>query len=350
MTYWLGIAVILVYLWFLTWDQFSSLATFRVSKEEGTGMNAGLSQLVLPGMTDSTATDAQLAIGYIISSDLLMDLEKEFKLREHFRQPQRDIVMRLEADAPLEDRLEFYRGQITTHYTLESGQTTLEVRTFDRELSKKLADRILERAEDFVNKVNQDVADQQLGFVRNEVERAVNQVNEINKEIITLQNKHRFIDPNQAISVAIATINALHAKRIEKEAELTTLLRDSPESPNIPSLRSQIQSIQELTKIEMAAISGPEQDRLNQILIEFRILQEKLTFATQLRTSSEALLENKRIEAIANSRFFSVLQHPYLPEDQSFPRRGYVTSFILVLGFLGYLILRAIIRSFAEGV
>ncbi len=348
LAYWLGIAAILVYLWIFTWDQFTSVGSFRVSREQGSGIDAGLSQLVLPGLSDSNSADALLAICYIHSSDLLMELETEFKLREHFSQPKRDIVFRLEADAALEDRLEFYRRQILPHYVPETGQTTLDVRTFDPDLSKKLANRLLECAEEFVNEVNQDVADQQLSFVRKEVERAVEHVNEVNQEIVALQNKHRFIDPNQAINVAITTINALHAKRIEKESELTTLLRDSPESPNIATLRSEIQSIQELTKIEMATISGPEQDRLNQILIEFRILQEKLTLATQLRTSAEVMLEKKRIEAIASSRFFSVIQTPYLPEDQAFPRRGYATSIILVLGFLGYLITRAIIRSLLE--
>ncbi len=345
LAYWIGLAGVLVYLWGFTWDQFTSVGTFRVSREEGSGVDPGLSQLVLPGLSDSTASDAQLAIGYINSSDMLMELEKEFGLRHHFSQPTRDIVFRLEADAPLEDRLKFYRKQITTHFTPETGQTVLNVRTFDQKLSQKVANAILERAETFVNEVNQDVADQQLGFIRKEVQRAVDHVSEVNEEILALSNKHGFIDPDQAISLAMVNINALQAKRIDKESELTTLLRDSPESPKIPNLRSEIRSIQELMEIEMAKLTGPEQDKLNQILVEFRNLQQKLALATQLRTSAEVLLEKKRIEAIASSRFFSVVQTPYLPEDQSFPRRGYATSAILVLGLLGYQVLRGIIRS-----
>ena len=349
LVYGFAILATLIYLWVFTWNQFTSVGTFRVSREDGMRLDAGLS-LVLPKLTDPMATDARLAIGYINSSDLLIDLEKKFKLREHFSQPMRDFVFRLDADAPLEDRLKFYRRQIIAHYTIETGETTLEVRTFDSELSKKIAEEILRSAEKFVNKINQNVADQQNSFVRQELERAALNVNQINQEIITLQNKHRFIDPNQVINTAINTINSLHANRIQKESELSTLLRDSPGSPNIATLRSEIQSIQELTKIEMATISGPEQDRLNQILVEFRILQEKLALATKLRTNAEVLLENNRIGAIANSRFFSVIQNPYLPEDQTFPQRGYGTSVILVLGFLGYLILRSIIRSFIERV
>lgn len=346
--YWLGIAAILVYLWTFTWDQFTSTGTFRVSREEASGVDAGLSQMILPGLSDSTSSDAQLAIGYINSSDLLLELEKKFELRKHYSKPDRDVVFRMEPDASLEDRLEFYRRQITTHFTPETGQTILNVRTFDRELAKALADEILERAEQFVNDVNQDVADQQLGFIRTEVQRAVQHVDTVNEEILTLQEKHGIIDPDQAISGAMVIVNALQAKRIDKESELTTLLRDSPESPKIQNLRSEIRSIQELMEIEMAKLSGPEQDKLNQILIEFRTLQQKLALATQLRTSAEVLLEQKRIEAIASSRFFSVVQNPYLPEERSFPRRGYATSAILILGLLGFQILRAIVRSILD--
>jgi capsular polysaccharide transport system permease protein len=345
LAYWVCVAGVLAYLWTFTWDQFTSVGTFRVSREEGSGVDAGLSQLVLPGLSDSTASDAQLAIGYINSSDLLLELEEEFGLRKHFSQPTRDVVFRLEEDAPLEDRLKFYRKQITTHFTPETGQTILNVRTFDKQLSRKIAVAILARAEKFVNEVNQDVAEQQLGFIRKEVQRAVAHVNDVNEEIIALQNKHGFIDPDQAISAAMVSVNALQSQKINKEVELTTLLRDSPESPKIPNLRSEIRSTQELMDMEMAKLSGTEQDRLNQILIEFRTLQQKLALATQLRTSAEVLLEKKRIEGIANSRFFSIVQNPYLPEEQAFPRRGYATSAILVLGLLGYQILRAIIRS-----
>ena len=68
-------------------------------------------------------------------------------------------------------------------------------------------------------------------------------------------------------------------------------------------------------------------------------------FATQLRNSAQGLLEKNRIEAIARSRFFSVIQTPFLPEDVSFPRRPYATITILVLGTLLFFVLRTLTLS-----
>lgn len=346
--YWLAVAAVLAYLWVLACNQYESVGTFRVAREEGGATEMSFAQMIVPGLSDSAAADAQLAIGYINSSDLLLELEKEFQLQEHFSKPVKDRVFRLEPDAPLEERLEFYRTQISTHFNAETSQTDLRVRTFDPELSQKVARTAMNMAETFVNEVNQEVADQQLAFVRAELNRAVEHVNEVNEEILAFQNEHNLIDPEMAITSANSVVNMLQSKRIEKESELATLLRDAPESPKIQNLRSELRSIQEITEIEMAKLSGEEQNRLNQILIDFRALQQKLELANQLRTSAEVLFEQKRIEAAANTRFFSVVQTPYLPEEEAFPQRKYASGVILVLGGLGYLVLRAIVRSILD--
>lgn len=348
LAYWAGIAAVLAYLWFFMWNQYSSVGTFQVSREEGGSGDPSLAGFIVPGLSDNAATDAQLAIGYIHSSDLLLELEKEFGLREHFSKPLRDPVFRMEPDASLEDRLKFYRKQISTYFSLETSQTDLNVRTFDPELSQAVAKAVLERAETFVNEVNKEVADQQISFVNKELNRAVDHVNEVNQEILAFQNEHNIIDPEMEITAAYSVVTMLEAKRIEKTIELDTLTRDAPGSPKIRTLRSEVRSIQEEIEREKATLSGEQKDRLAEIRIEFRALQHKLTLANQLQTSAEVLFEQKRIEAIANSRFFSVVQNPYLPEEEAFPQRKYATGVILVLGSLGYLILRAVVRSILD--
>ena len=57
------------------------------------------------------------------------------------------------------------------------------------------------------------------------------------------------------------------------------------------------------------------------------------------------LLEKNRTDAAARSRFFSVIQMPYLPEGVALPRRIYATITILFLGLLCFLILRALLFS-----
>jgi capsular polysaccharide transport system permease protein len=333
------------YLWQYTQDRYITTAAFKISKQDAATSSTGLSQVLLPGMADSGAMDSQVVIGYMDSVELLLELEKEFDLIKHYSAPKQDFVYRLEADAPLEDRLEYYRSRITAHFGKETGLTMLSVDTFDPVLSQKVAASVLRKAEAFVNHINQSIADQQLEFIRGELDRSSKHVEDLTKELLKLQNDHRFISPDEAITANLAAVRELQMERLRLEAEIASLVRDSPGSPTIDPLRSRLRSLNELIDVEAAKVSGPEMNRLNQILVQFKELQQKIDFAVELRSGAQSMLEKNRVEAISRSRFFSVIQNPFLPEDAALPRRPYGTATIFSLGFLVFLILRALTRS-----
>ena len=348
--YFLVLAAAIVYLWIFTQDRYVTSGEFRISRQDASGVEAGLVSLALPGLTDSGSQDSQIAIGYIESADLLMELEKEHDLIAHYSSPAKDFVFRMAKDATLEDRLEYYRSHITGHFASDSGMTVIAVDSFDPKLSQKVAASLLVKAEAFINQINREIADQQLTFVRNEVNRTASHVEEINEELITLQNKYNFINPDSVISSSLQAVQEMKMENLRAEAELTTIMRDSPDSPRIEALRSRIRSLNEVIDTETAKLSGPEKDRLNQLLVRFKQLELKLDFATRLRTGAEMMLEKNRVEAVATSRFFTIIQRPYLPEDVGVPRRGYATATMIVLGIMIFLIVRALTHSIFERV
>jgi capsular polysaccharide transport system permease protein len=337
------------YLWTMTEDRFLSNATFKISRQDApSGAESALASLVLPGISDSGAMDSYVAIGFIQSADLLIELEELYDLKTHYSSPPIDFIFRLAVDAPLERRLKYYRKRIVAHFEKETGLTVVSVDTFDPALSQKISKTILERAEAFVNKINQDVAEQQITFILGEVERSTEKINKINREMLDLQNKYQFIRPNEVISASLTAVQELQMERLRGEAELASLLRDSPESPRIDTLNSRLISLANLIERETAKLSGNERDRLNQILMEYQEIELKLDVATRIRTGVEMILEKNRADAAARSRFFSVIQSPYLPEGVSIPRRGYWTITILFLGILGFTITRALVNSVFE--
>lgn len=344
------IACIITYVCVFTQDRFVSIASFKVSRQDPSAGEQGLAQMVLPGLPDSAAADSQIAIGFVASSDLLIALEKEFDLQKHYASPAKDVVFRLPHDAPLDERLEYYRERIYAHFDTETGMTMLSADTFDPVLSKKIVEEILTRAEVFINSLNQSIADQQLVFIRREVDMAENQVREASLELLKLQNEHNLVSPNDAITATLANIQELRLQTLRLETTLASMQRDSPDSPKIPMIRSELKSLAELTAAEALKITGPEQDRLNQILARYKELELQLDFAVRLRTGAETLLQKHRVDAAARSHFISIIQRPYLPEDVAYPRRIYATASILVIGILMFLILRVLIRSVYERV
>ncbi len=346
--YFLGLILSIVYLWAMTQNRYASTAAFKISRQDSSSAQAGFAQLVLPGISDSGSGDSQIAISFINSVNLLLELEQEFSLSQHFSSPIKDFVFRLDPSDPMEERLRFYRKHINAHYDKETGLTMLSVDTFDPELSKRIAEGILKKSESLVNRLNQEVADQRLTFVNSELERAAKGVEEANSELLEFQNKHNIISPEAIITGNLKTVQELRSEELKMQADFDSLQRDSPDSPRIETLRSRLRSLNELISIEMNKLSGNEQNRLNQLLIQFKQLELKLDFAIKLRTGAQSLLEKTRVESIAQSRFFSVIQPPYLPEDVAIPRREYATATILVLGILVFLIIRALTNSTLE--
>jgi len=84
---------------------------------------------------------------------------------------------------------------------------------------------------------------------------------------------------------------------------------------------------------------------LSQISAEFKELKLQLEFAIKLKEGSETLREKTRAEAISNSRFFSVIQNPYHSEEQTNPRRVYLTITVIAVILLSFYILRALTLS-----
>ncbi len=343
--YFLILAAAIAYLWLFTQNRFISTAEFKVSRQSVTGNDAGFAQLALPGLSDSGSVDSQIVIGFVNSADLLLALEKEYHLDQHFKAPDKDFVFRLRQDANLEKRLAYYRNRIAAHFDLETGMTVMSVDTFDPKLSRDIAATLLKRAEKFINTVNKNIADQQLDFVRSEVELSAKKVDDLNTELVSLQNDNNFISPDEVIASTLSAIEKLRLENLQTQTEVATLQRDSPNSPRIESLRSRLRSLDELISVESAKLSGPEKSRLNQLLVRYNLLEQKIKFAIQLRTGAESLLERNRVAAVANSRFLTVIQHPYLPEDIALPRRPYATATMLTLGLLMFLIFRAITRA-----
>lgn len=344
--YCMTVVAAVLYTWFLTEDRYITETTFKISRHETTsGAEPGVAQFALPGLTDTGSMDSQVAIGYILSSDLLLELEKQYKLVDHYSSPELDIVFRLEKDAPLEERLEYYRKRIVAHYDLTTGLTLVTVDAFDPKLAHEIAGTLMKKAEEFINKINNDVANQQLSFVRTEVERASENVLKIQKELFELQNKHKLIDPTQVISTSQVALQEMKLERMRVDAELASLLRDSPGSPKIDTLKSRQRSLSDLIENETSKLSGTDRDKLNKILMDFQEIQLKLDTATRLRTGAEMLFEQTRADTVARSKFFSLIQEPYVPEDVALPKRGYATATILILGFLCFFILRALTNS-----
>jgi capsular polysaccharide transport system permease protein len=346
--YYAALFVVFVYLWFVTQNRYISESMIKVTSEAG---NADASEISASssGMAAAAGlSGAQMTNGYISSADLLLQLEKEFGLVEHYCHPPYDFVFRLKEQASIEERIDFYRKRITSRYDLLDGVTIISVDTFDRDLSLKINRRILELTEGFINGINRKIANQQLSYYVEELSRAEENVARINKRILEMQDEKRIISPESAVSSSLRVIDEMYAMKLSMEAEIATLERDSPDSPRIELLRSRLRTQNESLDRENAKLSGDDRTRMNLFLIEYKDMQQRLEFAMEIRNNAEITVEENRAMRNQHTRFFILFQEPFRPEKHGMPLRAYATVTILVVGFLLFLVIRTLLLTLFE--
>lgn len=344
-----GCAVAYIYLF--AEDRFMSKSQFSIIVQDQSSADVSAGLLSLLGSSGSSATpDMQATIGFIHSADLLVKLEEEFNLLEHYKSPKNDVIYKLEEDASNEDRFTYYRKRIIAEFNPATGLIDLSVETYDAELSFKLSQKILLYTEEFINSLNSDVANERLNFVGLELERAQQGVEKVEKELLAFQSKHQIIQPEVIIAARLEAIQGLKLEKIDREIKLSTLKSTSSKSPLIPEMQATIRKLGDEIKSQEEVLAGSDQKKLNKILSDYKALQLNLTFAIKLREGAEILLEQTRAEAITKSRFFSVIQNPYLSDEYTNPRRLYLSITMMIIIVLSFYVLRAFAFSVIDRV
>ena len=151
----------------------------------------------------------------------------------------------------------------------------LTVESFSPELSKEISKYTLQKTEHFINNLNKDIATKRLSFARDELDRAQANIKENEKALLNFQNKHKVIQPEAIIQAQLEAIQALRLDKIRKGIELATLENSSPNSPMRASLGNAIANLENEIKNQEAALSGPEAQKLNQILAQYQRIAAK---------------------------------------------------------------------------
>ena len=339
-----------IYLFFVAENRYQTKSHFSVVVEETNNVDASMGLLDFVGGASGVANDTQIAIGFIHSADLLFQLEEEFNLQEHYAAPSIDFVFRLKSDASREDRIKYYRKKILAQADAASGLTVLTVESFSPDLSKELSEYVLYKTEEFINELNREIASKRLSFAQEELDRTHNVIKQNTKFLLDFQNEYKIIQPEAIIQAQLEAIQGLRLDKIRREVELATIEASSPNSPMRASLGNAIRNLDREIKNQEAALSGPEAQKLNQILAQFKELQLNLELSLNLRKGAELILEKTRAEAITTSRFFSVIQTPYLLDGETHPRRLYLSITSIAVILLSLYLTRAVIASIYDRV
>lgn len=309
-----------IYYGFIASDIFISEAKYAIRTNDSTPSAGLFAEILGTSASTSAGDDANIVRDYILSRDMLEQLDARLNLRFHFSSKEVDWLARLAEDDSEEDFLEYYRDMIT----VDAGPdiTSLQVKTFTSRTAQETAAAIIELSEQLVNRLSARIIDDTLRFARNEFALAESRVRQSSVALTAFRKETRLIDPTLETSSVLSIVTGLETQLAAARTEL--LEAESfmqPQSARVRSLRTRVSALTRQVENERHRLANEGDTDLTKLLYGYEplILEQKL--AEQLYASALSSLEVARTEAQRKQRYLIPFVAPELPDEALEPER-----------------------------
>ena len=336
-----------IYFGFIASDIYISETRYAIRSSERAPAVDFLTSVLSPSGVAASSEDTLIVRDYILSRDMLNQLQARLDLKQHYSSEDADWLARLKPNATEEDFLEYYRNRVEVLIDSVSNITLLRVRAFDPELARSIAQEIVERSEVLINKWSERITEDTLRFARNEVDTTEGIVREASTALTKFRNEFRSIDPSQETSAVLGIITGLEAQLADAKAQLietTTYMRS--DSQQAKQLRNKVAALERQIDNDRNRLAGQSGTELTRLIDGYEPLLLEQNLAAQRYASALTSLEVARAEAQRKQRYLIPFVTPELPDEPLEPERlwNIFTVFIgaLLLYAIGALVWAAI--------
>lgn len=340
----LPVTLAVVYFGFAASDQYYTTADYAVRFSQGAAAapsaagGGGLGGMLGGGGAAAALSDMFILRDYILSHQILADLEPYIDIRAIYSDPQADRLARLNPEVSNEDLLDYWRGMISVRCDMTTGISHLGVRAFTAKEAKQVADNLLRLSEALVNRLSDRAQDDRLGLARRDVEEANKRVVKALDGLHAYQEQAGQVSPEGFVQ-ARSELEAGIEKEVSRyEAQIERLRRDLPDdAPGIRQLRQRLEIARSQLAAERQRSTSSPSDQgasASEIFTEFSKLKLESEFAAKAYDSALASLEQARLEAAKQDRYLEAFVRPQLPDAPEYPRRALNIALVAIGSFL----------------
>src|SRR6516165_8806299 len=273
-----------VYYFAIASDLYLSEAQFIVRSPKQV-QASGLGALLQSTGLGRAEEDTSAVKDFIMSRDAVRKLEQNYHLRTVFSRPEGDFVTRFPGilfwRKDFEALFSRYDHFVSVETDTSTGVTALQVKAYRPEDAHALASALLSYSEQLINDLNDRARRDALETARREVDLTEQRIADIQTELTAYRVQQKMLDPKSASSGVLELIGQMNAAQANARTQLGELLNNSPNSPQIPLVKTRIASLDKLIAEERAKLSG-ESDSVVASLTEY----ERLTLEPQLAVHS----------------------------------------------------------------
>jgi len=305
---------------------------------------------LITGMGGSSKNDQMLLRDHLMSVDMLNELDKSLRLREHFSDPHRDPLSRLrKSNVAIEHFQSYFRSRVQVEFNEYAGVLVIRAQAYTPQMAQAIAVLMVKEGERFMNDMAHKLARDQVAFLEQQVASMGERASNARQALIKLQNTKGMVSPQATAESMAQLINQMEAQLTELRARRAALAGYlASGAPGLVEIDLQIAAIKGQIVDEKSRLASPIGKTLNSTVEEFQRAEMSVQFSSDVYKTALVALERGRVEATRTLKKISVLQSPTRPEYPLEPRRVYnIFVFILVTILLAGIVhlMAAIIRD-----
>lgn len=289
--------------------------------------------------------DARFLKIYLESPQILEDISKVLPFKEIYKKKGIDKLSGINKDINNNKLYSFFKKQINITYDDISGSINLQTTAYDPVSAFEFNKFLIEKAEDFVNDLNQSIYLRQIDFVNNQVKINFTRLNLSKNKLKEFQNQTKSMNLDQEIMSATQLISNLETELAKSKLELSLFERQFVDinAPEIVLVRSKISELNKQIEDQRNLLINKDGKNYDQRVLTLDSLKSNVEFLNNIYNSSLATAEKIKVDSKKQQRFLAILSKPIFPEEQYYEWRNkwFLTCTLLIL--LGYFLTKFIL-------
>ena len=328
------------YYGFLASDVYVSESSFVVRSPDKPS-TSGFGVLLKSAGFSNASDEVFAAQDFIRSRDALRAINGRGEFKAAYTAPDISAFDRFDPTGvrgSFEDLYDYFRKKVAVNYDSSNSITKLTVRAFNPRAAYEFNERLLQLAEQTVNRLNERGRQDLIGFAQAEVNQAKLEARAAAARLAAFRNRSGVVDPEKQAAVQLQMVSKLQDELIATRTQLAELQRYAPDNPQVEAFRVRIGSLQHQMNEESAKVAGNQRSLAGAVAKYQRLSLESPLADTQLAASMSSLVEAQN-DASRKQAYVERIARPNMPDESTEPRRlrGILATFILGLVAWGVL-------------
>tara|TARA_B100001093_G_scaffold215568_1_gene206869 strand:+ start:6772 stop:8430 length:1659 start_codon:yes stop_codon:yes gene_type:complete len=275
---------------------------------------------------------------YLQSPQVLEDILKKIDFKKAYRKKGFDIYSGINLNISRENLYDFFKKQVEINYDNISGSLNIVTLGYDPLTSFQINNFLIDKAEIFVNELNQNIYKRQIDFVEKQVTLNFDNLSEANSKLQDFQNQTKILNLDQEVISSTGLISSLEQQLMESQLELSFLKRQFVDQnvPEIQFMKTKIEELKNQIKDQRNILLSPKAKNYVERIGISNSLKSNVKFWSDIYNSSLATFEKTKLDSQKQQRFLAILSNPLLPETQNMGWRNkwFLTfTFIILIGY-----------------